>query len=128
MLKLFTFKYMNIMLLVGYAHYTNQMLFSKITSLLFFARSSFWQTVIAVVRLCIMAMEVDETLISDMVFLGQQVFFKHYNKWISNKGGWVSHRARIILSSTDKIITLATCRYYQLSSFSRVFRELSTVL
>ena len=40
--------------------------------------------------MCICAMEVDESLIPDLIILGEQVFSKHYNKWITNKGGWVS--------------------------------------
>ena len=40
--------------------------------------------------MCICAMEVDESLIPDLIVLGEQVFSKHYNKWITNKGGWVS--------------------------------------
>ena len=40
--------------------------------------------------MCICAMEGDESLIPDLIVLGEQVFSKHYNKWITNKGGWVS--------------------------------------
>ena len=40
--------------------------------------------------MCICAMEVDDSLIPDLIVLGEQVFSKHYNKWITNKGGWVS--------------------------------------